>query len=268
MALLHSRLAYSLPRRYRRITLVEQLKCLIQFQILEDKKSRLIRSCEDTPRRIAELLKEFEQFEAEYRSRKAEYEHAKKMHRSLEQEISDLENKIRRSRERMNEVKTNKEYQAILKEIDDLKKEITRKEDGTLEFMDRIESLSRELRDSEVEVGRRKKKLEEDKSALEVEKEKLSGRLEHIEALQRKVREKMDPEILKRSEFLLKKQAGIAVAAVENGVCKVCNLNIPPQKFIELQRDETIHQCPHCHRFIYWPGHEAYCVHDEDLENL
>lgn len=248
--------------------MLEQLKCLIQFQILEDKKTRLVRSYEETPKRLAELMKEFEQFEAEYLSKKAEYEHSKKMHRSLEQEISDLENKIARSKMRMNEVKTNKEYTAILKEIDDLKKEIGTREDGTLECMDRIEVLSRELRTLEAEVGKRKKKLEEDKRALEEENEQLSGKLGQIEALQQKVREKLDPEILKRSESLLEKRSGIAVAPVESGVCKVCNLNIPPQKFIELQRDETIHQCPHCHRFIYWPGHEGYCFQGDDLENI
>ncbi|NLI83202.1 MAG: hypothetical protein GX443_16170 [Deltaproteobacteria bacterium] len=248
--------------------MVEQLKCLIQFQILEDKKARLIRSCAETPLRIAELMKEFEEFEAEYRSRKAEYEHAKKMHRSLEQEIVDLENKIRRSKQRMGEVKTNKEYQAILKEIEELQKEKSRREDGTLEFMDRIESLSHELKVAEAEIEQRRKKLEEDKRALEIEKEKLDSRLEKIESIQARVRARLDPEILRRSESLMKKQAGIAVAPVENGVCKVCHLNIPPQKFIELQRDEKIHQCPHCHRFIYWPGHEAYCIHEEDLEDL
>lgn len=248
--------------------MLEQLKCLIQFQILEDKKSRLIRSYEETPRRLAELLKEFEQFEAEYLAKKAEFEHAKKMHRSLEQEISDLESKIVRSKQRMNEVKTNKEYAAILKEIEDQKKEVATREDGTLEFMDRIEVLSRELRTLEAEVDKRRKRLEEDKRALELENEQMSGRLAQIEALQQKVRQKMDPDILKRSEFLLVKRAGIAVAPVEGGICKVCNLNIPPQKFIELQRDETIHQCPHCHRYIYWPGHEAYCFQGDDLENI
>jgi predicted nucleic acid-binding Zn-ribbon protein len=246
--------------------LLDQLKCLIQFQILEDKKARLIRGYEESPRRFAEIEKEFEQFEAEYLAKKAECDHAKKMHRSLEQAIADLETKISRSKQRMSEVKTNKEYQAIIKEIEDLKKEISGKEDGTLEFMERIESLGKELKGLEGDLEKRRKKLEEDKKTLEAENELLKERLDRLEALQQKVRDKMEPDILKRSEFLMIKQAGIAVAAVENGVCQVCHLNIPPQKFIELQRDEALHQCPHCHRYIYWPGHEGYCVVDEDLD--
>jgi predicted nucleic acid-binding Zn-ribbon protein len=58
------------------------------------------------------------------------------------------------------------------------------------------------------------------------------------------------------------------VAAVENGVCQVCHMIIPPQKFIELQRDQDIMQCPHCHRFIYWPGHEGYCLPEGEADDI
>ena len=248
--------------------MLEQLKCLVQYQILEDKKTKLVRSCEETPKRIAEIEKEFESFESVYLGKKAEQEHAKKLHHSLEQEIAELENKIKRSKTRMGEVKNNKEYQAILKEIGDLQKEIGEKEDGALELMETVDRLGRELKEMGKEVASRKQKMEEDKGELQRESEQLKDRFKHLEELQGKVRTKMEPELWKRSEVLIEKLAGIAVAAVENGVCQACHLNIPPQKFIELQRDETIMKCPNCHRFIYWPGHEAYCVFEEDLEDI
>jgi predicted nucleic acid-binding Zn-ribbon protein len=248
--------------------LLEQLKCLVQYQILEDKKTKLVRSSEETPRRIAEIEKEFEDFESIYLGRKAEHEHAKNAHQSLEREISDIESKIKRSRVRMSEVKNNKEYQAILKEIEDQQKEIREKEDGALALMETIDQLSKELKTQGKEVEQRKRKMEEDKRELQREADQLKDRLDRLEGLQEKVRVKLEPDIWKRSELLLQKQAGIAVAPVDGGVCQVCHLNIPPQKFIELQRDESIMNCPHCHRFIYWPGHETYCVFEEDWEEL
>lgn len=248
--------------------MLEQLRCLIQFQILEDKKSKLVRSCEETPKRIADIEKEFEKFESVYVGKKAENEQTRKLHHSLEQGISELEEKIKRSKTRMNEVKNNKEYQAILKEIDDLQAEIREKEDGALELMETIDHLGQELKVLEKEVGTGKKHLDHDKRALQHEAEQLKGRLGRIEALQEKVRIKLEPELWKRSEVLLQKQAGIVVAAVDGGVCQVCHVNIPPQKFIELQRDESLMQCPNCHRFMYWAGHEAYLIFEEDLEEL
>jgi uncharacterized protein len=248
--------------------LLEQLRCLIQFQILEDKKTKLVRSCEETPKRIAEIEKEFEKFESVYLGKKAEHDHTRKLRHALEEGIAELEGKIKRSKTRMNEVKNNKEYQAILKEIDDLQVEIREKEDSALELMETIDHLGKELKVLEKEVAACKQKLEGDKKELQHEADQLKGRLGRIEALQEKVRTKLEPDLWKRSEILLQKQAGIAVAAVDGGVCQVCHLNIPPQKFIELQRDESIMQCPNCHRFMYWPGHEAYVLFEEDLEEL
>jgi predicted nucleic acid-binding Zn-ribbon protein len=165
-------------------------------------------------------------------------------------------------------VKTNKEYQAMLKEIDDTKKEISRNEDSALELMDKIEHLGGEVAELEKDLAEKRRKLEEDRKVVQREGDELKGRLDRLEAIRQLVRERVTPELLKKTDFLFHKQAGIAVSAVENGVCGVCHMNIPPQKFIELQRDEEILQCPHCHRFLYWPGHEGYCVTEEDIDAI
>ena len=110
--------------------MLDQLKCLIEYQKIEDKKNQLIRSYEEAPRRIAELEKEFEYFEGQYLSKKEEYDNAKKTHRSIEQQIEDLGARLGRQKTRQGEVKTNKEYQAILKEIDETKKDVAKSEDS------------------------------------------------------------------------------------------------------------------------------------------
>jgi uncharacterized protein len=248
--------------------LFEQLKHLVELQVLEDKRQELIRGYAATPKRIAELEKEFEGFESAFLAKKAEFEHARKMRRALEQTISDFETKITRSKTRMNEVKTNKEYQAILKEIDDIKKEIGSKEDEALEYMEKIEVLGKQVKVEEKELSEHKQRIEAEKKQLLAESERVKGRLERLEAIAAKVREQVEPVLLKRNDHLLQRQAGIAVAACDAGVCLVCHLNIPPQKFIELMKDETIMQCPHCHRFLYWPGNEAYTVFEDDLGSI
>ena len=248
--------------------MLEQLKCLIEYQKIEDKKNQLIRSYEEAPRRIAELEKEFEYFEGQYLSKKEELDNAKKAHRSIEQQIEDLRGRMGRQKTRLGEVKTNKEYQAMLKEIDETKKEVSRNEDSALELMDKIEHLGVEVAELEKDLAEKRKKLEEDRTVVQREGDELKGRLERLEGIRQLVRDRVNPELLKKTEFLFQKQAGIAVSAVENGICKVCHMNIPPQKFIELQRDEELLQCPHCHRFLYWPGHEGYCVTEEDIDNI
>ena len=248
--------------------MLDQLKCLIEYQKIEDKKNQLIRSYEEAPRRLAELEKEFEFFEGQYLSKKEEYDDARKTHRTVEQQIEDLRARMGRQKTRLGEVRTNKEYQAMLKEIDETKKEVSRNEDIALELMDKIDRLVREVGDLSNDLEERRRKLEEERAVVRRESGELKGRLDRLEAIRRNVRDRLTPDLLKKTDFLFEKQAGIAVSAVENGVCKVCHMNIPPQKFIELQRDEDIMQCPHCHRFLYWPGHEGYCVTEEDIDSI
>lgn len=245
--------------------MLQQLRYLVELQVLEDKKNQLIRGFNDTPRRMAEIEQEYTRFEQALLTRRAESEHARKLHRALEQSIADLENRIARSRIRMNEVKNNKEYQAILREIDDFKAEIRRKEDEALEVMEQIETINKELKTLEREFEVHKARLEADRKVLEEESNRLRERLDRLDAVAAEIRAKIEPNLLKRCDSLLARQSGVAVAPVEGGTCMVCHLNIPPQKFIELQKDETILQCPHCHRFLFWVGNEAYQVMDEDL---
>lgn len=248
--------------------MLDQLKCLIEYQKVEDKKNQLIKGCQKTPERISELEKEFEAFEGEYLSKKAEHENATKMHKEIEAAIADLEGRLNRQKSRQGDIKTNKEYQAVVKEIEETKKEISRNEDSALELMHTMEKLGGELEQLEKDVAEKRKKLEEDKAVLEQETSRLKSRLDRLEEIRQKVRDRIEPDLLKRTDFLLLKQAGIAVSSVENGVCQVCHMNIPPQKFIELQRDDALLQCPHCRRFLYWPGHEGYCVLHEDIDSI
>jgi len=67
-----------------------------------------------------------------------------------------------------------------------------------------------------------------------------------------RVVEKIDSDLLARYERLRERRQGLAVVAVVGGLCQGCNINIPPQQTIELQKDPgTIMNCPFCNRIIY-----------------
>jgi len=57
--------------------------------------------------------------------------------------------------------------------------------------------------------------------------------------------------VLKRYASI-RMRRGLAVVSVRSGTCQGCNMNIPPQLYIVIQRGQTIETCPSCHRIIYW----------------
>lgn len=247
--------------------MIEQLRYLIALQLLEDKKVELLRSSEGIPERIAELEDSFAVSEEVYLVKKTEYERAQQLRRSRENEVSDMEAKRSRSKSRLNEVKSNKEYQALLKEIEDLSGEINRKEEETLEYMETVEALEGLVGDLEKEIAERRKEMERSKEKLLLGSQQARERITRLEAMQKSLKDKIHPVLLRQCFSLFKSKAGVAVGTVEEGVCQMCHMTIQPQKYIEIQRDEEIHQCPHCHRFIYWPGHEAYTTPLDELED-
>jgi predicted nucleic acid-binding Zn-ribbon protein len=53
---------------------------------------------------------------------------------------------------------------------------------------------------------------------------------------------------------LIESSGGIAVTEVKEEVCQGCNMNIPPQLYVEIKSNEEIIQCPQCRRILYYKG--------------
>jgi predicted nucleic acid-binding Zn-ribbon protein len=245
--------------------LQDQLKYLIQLQVLENKKKAFLDELEDIPRKKVKFEKDFNEFESQFLMKKTELDNQRKFHRELEKQIAMLEERLRRSRQKESEVKTNKEYRALLVEQEEIKREISEKEDQLLECMERIELLQQEVRALERQVAERREALRKDLESLDVKRHEIEKKLVQLNKLQEELKVKLDAQLRKKCEFLMEKKNGITVAPVEKGVCQVCRVSIPPQKFIELQKNESLINCPHCQRFMYWPHHEKYVSAEKEI---
>ncbi len=234
----------------------EQLKQLIELQRLESEYQVLEREKNAIPRQLRKLEKDYEQFTGQLTIKKQIFEEGSREKVAFEQEIRELENQLSRRKRRLLEIKNNREYQACLREVDSLKREIKEKEDQLLELLTNLEALSGEIETGEKELETRKSEFEERKGFLQEKVRELEKKLKAFDAKRKKISEKIDPGLLKKFNFIKDKRNGIAVAAVDNGVCQVCHMNIPPQTFIELQKNDRMHNCPNCQRFIYWSRFE------------
>lgn len=243
----------------------DQLKYLIQFQVLENQKKALTNELDEIPRKKSKLEKDFNEFESQYLMKKTELDHLRKFYRDLEKQVAMLEERLKRARQKESEVKTNKEYRALLAEQEDIKREIAEKEDQMLECMEKTEALQVKVREMERELAKRREQLQKDLAELDVRRETINKKILQVGKIQDELKNKLDEQLKKKCEFLMLKKGGIAVAPVEKGICRVCHVSLPPQKFIELQKDQALMNCPHCQRFIYWPQHEKYASAEKEI---
>jgi hypothetical protein len=172
--------------------------------------------------------------------------------RSYEMNLKMIHEQIEKSEKKLREIKTNREYQALLREIDDNRKKNSVMEEEMLQMMEQIESEEKKVAEIQQQTEQMVQEAAAEKkeildSTVEEKKE-----LERIEKKRRKIAEQIDSALLDKYCKILKQCGGVAIVPVDNSICGGCHINIPPQEFIEVQRGKTLRFCPHCHRIMYW----------------
>jgi predicted nucleic acid-binding Zn-ribbon protein len=181
-------------------------------------------------------------------------ESLEKERRRKEGNLNLEQEKIKRAEGRMFEVKTNKEYQALLSEIEAIKEVNSREEEEILQVMDEIDELKRDL-------SRREKEMAITMEKIEAEKRKIQEGMAQGDAVWKKQLERrevlskqIESKLFKLYNTLKEKRQGIGVVSVKQETCQGCFVNVPPQMFIEVQKNNSLIRCPNCNRILYWEG--------------
>jgi len=234
--------------------LKEQLELLWELQKI-DLGLKSIKEEKDRFPKEMKKLDERQKVEKErIHKEKEKIESLEKTRRQKEGQLNLEQEKIKRAEGRMFEVKTNKEYQALLSEIDAVKEANSRMEEEILQVMDEVDDLKKDLSKREKEVGVSLEKIE-------AERKKLQERMAHDEKIwdeQMKRREilskQIESKLFKLYNTLKEKRQGVGVVSVKNETCQGCFVNVPPQMFIEVQKNNTLIRCPNCNRILFWEG--------------
>jgi predicted nucleic acid-binding Zn-ribbon protein len=232
--------------------LKDEIKLLAQLQECDNRIQDVLRRREIGPRRIQELMDELKANDARLQELADQLESWKKDRRKIEEEVQELDTKIQKSNVKLSIIKSNKEYTAALKEIEDLKKMKFDTEDKIIHIMEKVEDAGKEIHAQKQTVEDLKIRADKDKKEIEKELLLLDRDLKGLEQTRDELVKALDQDLWKRYLFLKERKGGLAVSAVIGGVCQTCHIGLPPQKFNELLKGDAIMSCPNCHRIIYW----------------
>ncbi|MBI1909897.1 MAG: hypothetical protein HYS22_06990 [Deltaproteobacteria bacterium] len=175
---------------------------------------------------------------------------------SVEKERRDKEMDLRVSQEslkkretRVNEIKTNKEYQAALKEVSQGKKENKEMEDHLLKLMGQIEELTKEVSVLEEQYRSSEASHRDKYQALVQEEEELGRKLGELSMVRNGLLDGIGPSLIVQYEKVRKIRSD-PLALVEGGTCLGCHMHVPPQLFNQILRQQAIYTCPSCHRIL------------------
>ncbi len=228
-----------------------ELERLIQLQRTESELRRIQAELAQVPvertRRENELAGERARLEAAREALSA----SQKARRGHESGLSDLEGKRSKYKGQLMEVKTNKEYTAMLHEIENVEREIRGIEDRILVEMERAEALVSDAKREEVAFKEIEQRHRGEVARLEEKARSLTAKAEKLAAERKVVAGTIDAEVLDRFDRIAKKR-GTAVAAARDGTCQECHVKLRPQMYVDLKRNEDITECPACNRILYY----------------
>jgi predicted nucleic acid-binding Zn-ribbon protein len=234
----------------------EQLKLLIETQKLDTEIIARQRVINQIPLRISSMEKPLGEARENLDARKKKSEAAEKKKRDKERTVEEIAQKIEKLKERTPQIKTNVEYQALLKEIEAAEKEKFSAEDEILELMELVDSESIELKGAEAALKAQEERAAELKKELEAEVQKAEGGLDELKDKRNAQADQLERDVYDLYMDLLENRDGLAVVEARNEICQGCNMNIMPQLFVEIKKNEELIHCPQCRRFLYYPGEE------------
>jgi len=179
-------------------------------------------------------------------------EELKKVRRKVERELEEVEIKFQKSKSRLNDVKSNKEYQAVLKEIEELKELIFEKEEVVIKCMEDIEIQEKECADNNVTWRESQKEYKNKQEEFSQRMRDLDKEVQSLNGKRIQWYQNVDKNLLERYNRLRENLRGRVVTQAINAICQGCNLGIPPQQYNELIKGGSIKSCPNCNRIIYW----------------
>jgi predicted nucleic acid-binding Zn-ribbon protein len=238
----------------RRQGLRAQLELLWELQKI-DLGLKSIKEEKDRYPREMKKLDEKQKVERErIEKEKEKVDSLEKTRRQKEGQLNLEQEKIKRAEGKMLEVKTNKEYQALLSEIDAMKEANSRMEEEILRVMDEIDELKKDLSKREKDARVTLEKIEAERKELQ-EKMAHDEKVWDVQMERREVLSKqIESKLVKLYNTLKEKRQGVGVVSVKHETCQGCYVNVPPQMFIEVQKNNALVRCPHCNRILYWEG--------------
>ena len=229
----------------------EQLELLKELQELDKTLRQARQKREELEGEQAALEADLDRIQAMVDTLDASLGELRDQRGDLSQALSVEQENIKKAEGRLPAIKTQKEYVAVLKEIDTAKK-------LTKDLQDRVQATDEEI--SALEKDREEKAAECAAASGQVESRRQEigssmGEFDQTLGTGEGRREKLlgglPVPLRKRYQMLLDRRQGVAVVEARNGTCLGCNMHLPPQLFNSLFTAAEVQSCPHCNRLLY-----------------
>lgn len=230
----------------------KDMEMLLKLQGIDYELGELERSKDYLPDMISNLENEMQEISEALESSEKELTEQTLLHKKLDVELTSLNQELAKFQKQMQDIKTNKEYDALTNEIVNRKLKISETEEEILKALTNIDDLKEKIK------GYKQKKQEEE----ERNTDQLASLKEELNSIEDKIKIKEDERknltvrinkiLLSTYERVKRGRGNQVVVTIRKRACTGCYKGIPPQKIQEIRRGEQIFTCDNCGRILIW----------------
>ena len=233
--------------------MMEDLRRLVRLQEVMSAIEGLQEKIAAIPAEVARLEKELIAAQKEIESESSRVQELNKDRRRLEMELMGVETKITKYQGQLLDVKTNKEYQVMLHEIEACKAERAGLDEKILVEMEESEKRNAAVRALGEKLERRRRETTDGKSRLDAETRELEARIAALETERRQMSGAIAPAVLEPFLKVARQRKGLALVAVQDERCGGCHVRVMPKLIQMVRRATGLIACDSCKRYLYVP---------------
>jgi predicted nucleic acid-binding Zn-ribbon protein len=243
---------------------LKQIEQLVVLQKVDDEIVLLQDELKRAPEQIIELEKRRQDIEDSAELVRDKLKYLTDQQKRLDGEIETDSVRLKKSKSKMMMVGNQKEYHAMMREMDNLEKQNRGREEEKTTVAEELSRQNQELADIDAQAKELDGELVVARESLDARIQQAQARLDELGLRRSEAGQAVPRPILQRYEFIRSRLKNPVIVPVNAGICSGCHIAIPPQSFIELQKGIQILSCPNCQRLIYWSEHIEPEVKPED----
>jgi len=228
-----------------------ELDKLVRLHHAETTLKRIESDLAEVPRLRLVIEERLERDRSRLDAAKAALAGSQKARKEHESAVADLKQKLSKFKGQLMEVKTNKEYTAVLHEIEGVEREIRARDDLTFGEMEKEESLAQEVKREEADFRAVAADAAKEKADLEARSTTLAAEASRKQA-ERDAAAAAIPEEALAIYARVAKQRGTGMAEARDGMCQACHVRMRLQIWVEVKKNEQLLQCESCSRILYY----------------
>ncbi|MFV0389695.1 MAG: zinc ribbon domain-containing protein [Pyrinomonadaceae bacterium] len=234
-----------------------ELRNLVTLQKTDTRIRELRNNIETAEERRAALEEEFEKHASSIREIQTNKDEAHAKRTELEAHLGETKSSLERANRNLKSAQDQKQYEAAMREVDAIEKQISNYETEILENMEILEAADKVLEERADEIANLESDWEKKQAAFTGEYTAEKSELEKLESERGAVLGKIAPNLAQTYDRLIERSRdGVAVAAVIDESCSACYIKLRKQVVVDLKTSDEVMTCENCTRILYMPEEE------------